>query len=137
MEPNKFELIGRVNFIDFKALDNGNTLAKILLSRKVKDDVYESYKIVFFGKTSETFVGTCQEGDRVNVSGRMQVDKFTDKNGTNREEIKLIGNDFAKVEYDEKERKYKAVSTKAKAEDTEKSTVGLDYAAYTFNKKRI
>lgn len=121
MEPNKFELIGRVNFIDFKALDNGNTLTKILLSRKVKDDVYESYKIVFFGDTSEAFVKTCQKGDRVNVSGRMTVDKFTDKHGTNREEIKLIGNEFAKVEYDEKAKKYKIADTTAKTDDTDKA----------------
>lgn len=109
MNSNKFELTGRLNFIEFKALESGTVIARLLLSKKVKDDVYESYAVSLFNDNANK----CEQyakGDYLYVTGKMQINKYTDKNGTNREEIRLVGFETAKVKYDE--------ATKTFVEDT-------------------
>lgn len=100
MNSNKFELTGRLNFIEFKALESGTTLARLLISKKVKDDVYESYSVSLFNDNASA-CDKLEKGNYIYVSGKMQINKYTDKNGTNREEIRLIGFEVKKVKYDE------------------------------------
>jgi single-stranded DNA-binding protein len=100
MNSNKFELTGRLNFIEYKALESGTVIARLLISKKVKDDVYESYAVSLFNDNAEKCSGM-EKGSYVYVTGKMQINKYTDKNGVNREEIRLIGFDVKKVKYDE------------------------------------
>ena len=99
MNSNKFELTGRLNFIEFKASESGTVIARLLLSKKVKDEVYESYAVTLFNDNANK-CEQYEKGDYLYVTGKMQINKFTDKNGNNREEIRLIGYESAKVEYD-------------------------------------
>jgi single-stranded DNA-binding protein len=99
MNSNKFELTGRLNFIEYKALETGTVIARLLISKKIKDDVYESYSVSLFNDNAEKCSGM-EKGNYIYVSGKMQINKYTDKNGTNREEIRLIGFEVKKVKYD-------------------------------------
>ena len=51
MESNKFELTGRINFIDVKCTEKGMCITKLLMSKKGKTDElkdYQSFNILFF-----------------------------------------------------------------------------------------
>lgn len=100
MNSNKFELTGRLNFIEYKALETGTVIARLLISKKGKGDDYESYSVSLFNDNAEKCNGM-EKGNYVYVTGKMQINKYTDKNGANREEIRLIGFDAKKVKYDE------------------------------------
>lgn len=108
MNGNKFELIGRMNHIEWKALDSGVVICRMLLSKKVKDDVYESFSVTLFNEPAQA-CEKYEKGNYIYVTGKMQMNKFTDKNGNNREEIKLIGFESKAVVYDESLRGYKEV----------------------------
>ena len=109
MNSNKFELTGRLNFIEFKALESGTMIARLLISKKGKGDEYESYAISLFNDNASA-CEKFEKGNYVYVTGKMQINKYTDKNGANREEIRLIGFEVKKVKYDE--------ATKTFVEDT-------------------
>lgn len=107
---NNFEIIGRVNFIDIKYLESGKVYTRVLISEKQKDDTFSTFPITFFNtkseNTAEKIAETCQKGDYIKAKGKMNVDKFTDKFGQNREQISLMGFEFNKVVWSDAEKKY-------------------------------
>ena len=113
MENNKFELTGKVNFIDQKYLDSGSYLAKILLGLYLGKDKdgkakYESVNVTFFGEPAEQFGGQVTKGDYIHVTGRVNVNVYTNKDGKEVKDIQFIGNEFVKVEYDAKTKEFVA-----------------------------
>ena len=115
MNSNKFELTGRLNFIEFKALESGTTIARLLISKKGKGDDYESYSVSLFNDNANA-CDKLEKGNYVYVTGKMQINKYTDKNGANREEIRLIGFDAKKVKYDEATKTFVEETSTTKAE---------------------
>ena len=109
MNGNKFELVGRMNHIEWKALDSGMVICRMLLSKKVKDDVYESFSVTLFNESAQA-CEKYEKGNYIYVTGKMQMNKFTDKNGNNREEIRLVGFESKAVKYDEASRGYVEVN---------------------------
>lgn len=112
MNGNKFEIIGRLNHIEWKALDSGMVICRLLLSKKVKDDVYESFPVTLFNESAQA-CEKYEKGCYVYATGKMQINKFTDKNGNNREEIRLIAFESKMVKYDEASRGYVEIGAKA------------------------
>lgn len=113
MNSNNFELIGKVNFIDFKILNSGIHINKILLGiflGKDKDGNknYDSCNIIFFGETADLFADSIKKGDYVHISGRINLNKYTTKEGKDVKETQLIGNDFLKVGYDSSAKEFVA-----------------------------
>ena len=113
MNSNNFELIGKVNFIDMKALEKGGFIVKALLGvylGKDKDgnSVYDSFEVTTFNDTAESFGNNVKKGDYVYVAGRMTINKYTNKDGKEVKNIQLIGNAYTLVEYDKDARDYVA-----------------------------
>lgn len=107
MNGNTFELIGRVNYLNLKALPNGNTVTRVLLSiKRYKSEEYDTYPVTFFGETSESVAGKIAKGDYIHVSGRLNVDKFKTKAGSDVEALSLIGNSYEKVTFDKEQKKF-------------------------------
>ena len=115
MNSNKFELTGRLNFIEYKALESGTMIARLLISKKGKGDDYESYAVSLFNDNANA-CEKLEKGNYIYVSGKMQINKYTDKNGTNREEIRLIGFEVKKVKYDETTKTFVEDAGETKAE---------------------
>ncbi len=135
---NEFKLTGRVNFIDIKFLDSGKCFTRVLISEKQKDDTFVSYAVTFFNtknyNAAEDIAEKIQKGDYIEARGKLNISKFTDKYGQNREQIELIGFDFNKVQWDETARKYVAVKEENCIENDEYATVErtpIDYEAET------
>lgn len=107
MEVNKFELTGRITYIDIKFSNTtGKAVTRALMSKKSrKEGEYDTYAITFFGDTAEKFGETIKKGDTVNVSGRIGVNKY-EKDGKTVEKLELYGNEFALARYDEVLRDY-------------------------------
>ena len=60
MNSNKFELIGNANYIDIRATEKGNFIAKVLLGIYLGRDkdgngLYDSVEVTLFGDTAENF----------------------------------------------------------------------------------
>lgn len=106
METNKFELIGRVNFIDFQVKTTGTSYARILVSRKVKEDKYESFPITLFDEKAQELADNVQKGDYIYATGRLSVNTFTSKDGKKVESLQLIGSDFSKVTFDKDKKSF-------------------------------
>lgn len=106
METNKFELVGRVNHIDYKVYENGNSTARILLSKKVGEDKYNSFNVTMFGKDAEDFADTVKKGDYAYLTGRLYPNEYKDKEGKDRKDLQLIANSFVKVAYDTNAKSY-------------------------------
>lgn len=120
MEANKFELTGRVNYVNIEYKENGTVFTRALLSKKGKEEnTYDTYPIILFGKTAEGFSETIRKGDTVNVSGRIGISKYV-KDDKAIERIDLIAFDFNKVKYDEKAKAYVKVESEAKETTTKK-----------------
>lgn len=105
MNGNKFEIIGRLNHIEWKYLESGMCILRLLLSKKVKDDEYESFAVTLFNDSAQA-CEHFEKGNYVYATGKMQVNKFTDKNGNKREELRLVGFEAKVVKYDEASRAY-------------------------------
>ena len=114
MNSNLFELTGRVSFVDFKSFQSGTVKTRVLISKKGrKEGEYESYPVTFFGEKAEDVYEIVKKGDSINVTGRLAYNKFVDKAGNQREQIELIGFEFAKVQFNEKENKYVPITSES------------------------
>lgn len=81
--------VGRAASI--KVFNTGTTVANFSMatSKKIKEEpVSEWHEIVCWGKTAE-FCTNINKGDLVFVEGEIKTDKFTDKNGLEREVKKI------------------------------------------------
>ena len=112
MQPNNFELIGRVNWFETKVLNSGNYMTKVLLSKKKNKEEYESFQVTFFDnateKTAMNLADSIAKGDYIHCSGKLSMNKYTlaEKERT---EIQLVGYSWVKVTYDESKKQYVAV----------------------------
>lgn len=117
---NEFTLSGRVNFIDIKYLESGKCFTRVLLSLKERNGEYVSYPITLFntskGTTAEDIAEEVKKGDTVEIKGKLTIDKFKSKTGEDVERIGLIGFEFAKLAWDDRQKKY----VKVTSEDTNK-----------------
>ena len=110
MNGNTFELIGRVNYLNLKALNNGNTLTRVLLSiKRYKSEEYDTFPVTFFGETSEDIADKIKKGDYIHVTGRLNLDKFKSKDGKDVESISLIGNSYEKITFDRDKKEFVVV----------------------------
>lgn len=111
---NTFELIGRCNYLDLKTLDNGKTYTRICVSKKGRDENYLSFWVTFFGDSSEEVAGSIQKGDYIHVTGKLDVDKYTNKEGKNIENLKLIGFTAERVTYDTDKKEFVVITPSEK-----------------------
>ena len=106
MKSNTFELAGKITFIDVKYSQNGNCVTRTLMSKKgYKEGEYDTFPVMFFGKSAEDYAEAVKKGDTVAISGRIAINKY-EKDGKTIEKIELIGDEFTKVVYDENARSY-------------------------------
>lgn len=120
MESNKFELTGRINFIDVKCTEKGMCITKLLMSKKGKSDElkdYQSFNVTFFGELAEQIGNTITKGDMVNLTGRIAEDKY-EKDGKTISRLSLIGNTCVLAEYNKDKKQY--VEAKPLAKDSKK-----------------
>lgn len=112
---NEFTLSGRVNFIDIKYLESGKCFTRVLLSLKERNGEYVSYPITLFntskGTTAEDIAEKVKKGDTVEIKGKLTIDKFKSKTGEDVERIGLIGFEFAKLAWDDRQKKYVKVTS--------------------------
>ena len=113
METNKFELIGKVNYVDVKVLESGTYLTKILLGIFLGKDKegnknYESVNVTFWSELAEQFAETVVKGDYIKVTGRINVNSYKNKEGKEVKDVQFIGNEFVKVEYDKGSKEFVA-----------------------------
>lgn len=124
---NEFTVTGRLNFIDLKYLESGKVYTRVLISEKQRDGNFVSYPITLFNTqdktTAEDIAGQCEKGNYVRISGKLNINKFTDKYGQKRESIELIGFEFSKVIWSEAEHKYIDVYEENCVDDEKFSTV--------------
>lgn len=109
MNSNKFELIGNANYIDIRATEKGNFIAKVLLGIYLGRDkdgngLYDSVEVTLFGDTAEKFGNSVQKKDSVYLEGRITVNKYKNKDGVEISKPQFIANSFTKVVFD-KDRK--------------------------------
>jgi single-stranded DNA-binding protein len=120
MESNSFELIGRVNYVNLKSLSNGNSLTRVLLSiKRYKSEEYDTFPITFFAEVSQDAANRLKKGDYINVVGRLNLDKFKNKEGKDVESISLIGYSFIKVTFDKDQKRFVEVEDNAVAPKSE------------------
>lgn len=107
MEQNKFELVGRVNHIGMKYLENGTIITRVLLGKKGRNEnEFDTFAVNIFGKTGEEFAEKLKKADYAWITGKVAVNKYTNKENKTVESLELIGFDFAKVTYDTDAKKY-------------------------------
>ena len=112
---NEFTLSGRVNFIDIKYLESGKCFTRVLLSLKERNGEYVSYPITLFntskGTIAENMAEEVKKGDTVEIKGKLTIDKFKSKTGEDVERIGLIGFEFAKLAWDDRQKKFVKVTS--------------------------
>jgi single-stranded DNA-binding protein len=112
MNSNKFELIGKVNYVDVKASEkSGNVVTKVLLGIYLGKDKdgnaqYDSLEITMFGDVAEKFGDDVQKGDSVYVEGRISINKYTNKEGKEVKSCQFIANSYKKVSYDKDKKEF-------------------------------
>lgn len=121
MAENMFELIGRVSWIDFKALDNGMCITKCCIGQKTakKDNegknIWNNFFVSFIDSPDAKNGLACAFREKVKVEeyvhikGVLNIDRFIPKNTTDGkkiENISLIGRTFCAVKWDEFEKRY-------------------------------
>lgn len=99
---NRVDVIGRLGQdpeVRYTANGAAVTNISVATSEKWKDkntgdqqERTEWHRITFFGKLAEIAGEYLSKGRQVFVSGRLQTDKWTDKQGVERYTTKIIGN---------------------------------------------
>lgn len=84
---------------------------------KGDEKITDYFNCVSFGKTSDFIDAKMQKGDLIQIQGRAQIDKWTDKDGKPRESVSVIG---------EKVR-FAPTNNKAKAPEFEEAPEGLPF----------
>lgn len=99
---NKIELVGRLTRdpeLKFTP-GNGNAVTKFTLAvnrprfNKDKPQEADFINCVCFGKRAEAIANYVQKGHRFGVVGRLQINKYVDKDGNNRWSTDVIISDF-------------------------------------------
>jgi single-strand DNA-binding protein len=99
---NSIQLVGRLTRDPDLTYTKGNGLAVVKFTLAVnrprfnKDKPQEADFIncVCFGKRAEAIANYVQKGHRLGVIGRLQINKYTDKEGNNRWSSDVVVSDF-------------------------------------------
>jgi len=104
MSVNKAILLGRVGKDpELKTMPSGMQLVQLSMAtnhrKKNRDsgdweDQTEWHRVVFFGKPAETISQYVQKGKELYVEGRIQTQKYTDKEGIERYSTDIIAETF-------------------------------------------
>ncbi len=90
---NRVIIIGRACADpESRSTANGNTFCKLRMAidGRTKDDtIFET--ITLFGKQAELTQQYVQKGRQILVEGRLQEDKWQDKDGNNRRALSIVG----------------------------------------------
>lgn len=70
----------------------------LAVSRSFGDGETDFFNCVAFGKTAETIATYVKKGDLILVEGRLEIDKWVDKSGINREKPKIYVSSFRFLE---------------------------------------
>ena len=96
---NRVVLVGRL--VKDPEIQYGKTNNKAFLRFCIAvDNTYggekkaDFFDITAFEKKAELIARYCEKGDPILIEGRLTKDKFTDKNGYERSETKIMLNDF-------------------------------------------
>lgn len=113
MERNEFKLLGRVSELSTECKSSGLVVSniKIGVSTGKKNDegktIYDNYFITFFRETAEKIIEEVQQGDYIQVTGSLSMNKYTPSEGEKtRYSIKLIGWGYKKVTFDKEQNKF-------------------------------
>lgn len=63
-----------------------------------RDSETDFFNCVAFGKTAEIIAAYVRKGDLILVEGRLEIDKWTDREGVNRERTKIVVSKFTFLE---------------------------------------
>lgn len=116
MNSNKFELIGNANYIDVKVSEKkGSFITKVLLGIYLGKDSngnaqYDSVELTMFGDVAERFGNDIKKKDAVYVEGRINVNKYTNKDGKEVKTYQFVVNSFNKVTFDKNKKEFVAES---------------------------
>ena len=99
---NKVILVGRTTRVPEVKMTSGMT--KVVNFTLAVDNGYgetqktDFFNCVAFGKTAETIATYVKKGDLILVEGRLEIDKWVDKSGINREKPKIYVSSFRFLE---------------------------------------
>ena len=118
MFRNMFSLYGRltrdVELKTFERDGEPSYVASISIAvnrpkRANQEQEADFFYLTAFGKNAKNIAEYFSKGDRIGVSGRIQLDKYTDKDGVNRSTHRFVVDDFEFIET-KKERERRAQS---------------------------
>ena len=91
---NQVRLVGNIgNQPEIKVTTNGFQILQfnMAVSEKYKEEVKTNwFSVKVLGKTTEPLTGVLQRGMRVDVTGKLEVEKWTDKEGNKKERTVVI-----------------------------------------------
>ena len=91
---NQVRLVGNIgNQPELKATQTGFQILQfnLAVSEKYKEEIKTTwFSVKALGKTTEALVGNLQRGMRVDVTGKLEVEKWTDKEGNKKERTVVI-----------------------------------------------
>lgn len=91
---NQVRLVGNIgNEPELKATQTGFQILdfSLAVSEKYKEEIKTDwYKVKALGRTVEALQGQLHKGMRVDVNGKLSVEKWTDKEGNKKERIVVI-----------------------------------------------
>ena len=98
---NKVIMVGRTTRVP--EVKMSTELTKVVtfdlaVSRSFGDGETDFFNCVAFGKTAETIATYVKKGDLILVEGRLEIDKWVDKSGINREKPKIYVSSFRFLE---------------------------------------
>jgi single-strand DNA-binding protein len=93
---NQLTVCGNASEPQLKYTTGGMAVATfaVFTKRKVKDEqVSTAHNIKAWGELAENLCNTIQKGDRVIVSGRIEVEEYNDKEGNPRKNVVLVADE--------------------------------------------
>lgn len=99
---NEIKLMGRLtDDITLQKSSNDKVYAKftIAVNRKLDKEKTDFINCVAFGKVAETIQKYTEKGNRLIVSGELNLDSYTNKDGKTIQTTTIVINDFYFVDY--------------------------------------
>lgn len=93
MSFNHITIIGRITKdISLQYSTSGTAYVRnsIAVDRKGKEKKTDFFSITAFGKTAEFIDKYFSKGSKIAISGHLQSDSYTDKNGNKKESVSII-----------------------------------------------
>lgn len=90
---NRLDIIGRITKdISLQYSTSGTAYIRnsIAVDRKGKEKKTDFFSITAFGKTAEFIDKYFSKGSKIAISGHLQSDSYTDKNGNKKESVSII-----------------------------------------------